>query len=55
MLRQLWYSCIIPVIKVINKITYIKLLNICLVSSDDLEFANEMNAQYTAAHAAHLS
>ena len=35
--------------------TYKKLLNICLVSSDEREFENVMKEQKTAAHAAHLS
>lgn len=35
--------------------TYRKLLNICLVSSDERELEKVMNEQYTAAHAAHLS
>lgn len=35
--------------------THKKLLNICLVSSDEREFENIMNEQYTAAQAAHLS
>lgn len=35
--------------------THKKLLNICLVSSDERELENIMNEQYTAAQAAHLS
>lgn len=35
--------------------TYKKLLNICLVSSDERELENVMKEQKTAAHAAHLS
>ena len=34
--------------------TYIKLLSICLVSSDDREFAKLINEQYTAAQAHHF-
>ena len=35
--------------------THKKLLNICLVSSDERELENIMNEQYTATQAAHLS
>ena len=42
------------VVPVTTRATYIKLLSICFVSSDDREFAKLIKEQYTAAHAHHF-